>query len=292
MNTAATSFKFIDDYSITPLDKRSIYLRCLVIEAIIKAGRGHLGPAMSLIEIIRVLYDDILNIRPTQPDWPDRDRFILSKGHGCLALYALLADKGFFPASELGRFCAPDSILGGHPELGKVPGVEASTGALGHGLSVGVGMALAAKLKNKPYRVFVTLGDGEINEGAVWEAAMTAAKYRLGNLIAVIDYNKMQSYDSTFNVLNLEPLVDKWSSFGFSTMEVDGHNVIELRKTFTSLPLNENRPSVIICHTVKGKGIPAAENNPAWHHKNKLTREEINMINQALAIEEKQAVID
>jgi len=268
-----------------PLDTRSKYLRQLVVDAIVSAGRGHLGPAMSLIETLRVLYDDILNVRPDAPTFPDRDRFILSKGHGCLAHYALLADKGFFPMAELDRFCASDGILGGHPEFGKIPGVEASAGALGHGLSIGVGMALALRLKKSASRVFVVMGDGEINEGAVWEAAMAASKHRLSSLTAIIDYNKLQSYGPTSEVLDLEPLADKWRSFGFTVREVDGHDVDALRAVFTELPFEADRPSAVITHTVKGKGIPDAEHNPTWHHKNKLKPDELESIQKALGID-------
>ena len=263
-------------------DDRSLHLRRLVMRALINGGRGHVGPAMSLIEIFRVLYDDILRVRPGQPDWPERDRCILSKGHGCLALYAILADKGFFPEADLDTFCAFDSRLGGHPEFGKVPGVEASTGALGHGLSIGLGIALAQKMKKRDARVFVVLGDGEINEGSIWEAAMTASKHRLDNLIAVIDYNKLQSYGPTAEVLDLEPLRAKWESFGFAVSEVDGHNIEALGATFAEVPVEAGRPTAIICHTVKGKGIPAAENNAAWHHKSQLKPEELEMISDAL----------
>jgi len=286
MSTAASSFKLVHSKpSVSSvLDERSVYLRRLIIDAIVKAGRGHLGSAMSLLEILRVLYDDILCYRSDDPAWQERDRFILSKGHGCLALYVLLADKGFFPVSELDRFCSSDGMLGGHPEFAKVPGVEASTGSLGHGLSIGIGMALAAKLKYRSSRIFVVLGDGETNEGAVWEAAMTAAKHKLDNLTAIIDYNKMQSYGSTYEVLDMEPLVDKWTSFGFAVCEVDGHDILALKNAFTRLPLNTDRPSVVICHTLKGKGIPDAESNPDWHHKNRLSLDELKMINQGLGI--------
>ena len=263
------------------LDDRSLALRRMVVDAIRTAGRGHLGPAMSLIEILRVLYDDVLSLRPAEPAWPDRDRLILSKGHGCLALYALLADKGFFAADELDRFCRSDALLGGHPEFG-VPGVEASTGALGHGLSIGVGMALAARLQNRPSRVVVVMGDGEINEGSVWEAAMGAAKHGLDNLVAVIDYNKLQSYGPTAEVLDLEPLADKWRSFGFAVVEADGHCLDSLRAAFARLPREAGKPTAVIAHTTKGKGIPMAENNPAWHHKNKLTEDEVLGIAAAL----------
>lgn len=264
------------------LDERSIYLRRLVLRTVRSAGRGHVGPALSLIEIIRVLYDDVLRIDPKDPRAPDRDRAILSKGHGCLALYAVLADRGFFPLSELDGFCGTDSILGGHPEYGMVPGVEASTGALGHGLSIGVGLALAARMRGRTYRTFTLLGDGEINEGSVWEAAMGAAKHGLDNLVALIDYNKLQSYGPTDRVLPLEPLADKWRSFGFEVAELNGHDVTALRKALTRAPIVPGKPTAIICHTVKGKGLPVAEFNADWHHKNKLTDSELDAIRVAV----------
>ncbi len=176
------------------LDERSVALRRKVLDVLRHSRRGHLGPALSLIEILRVLYDDVLRYDPSRPDWSGRDRCILSKGHGCLALYILLAEKGFFPETELERFCSPGGILGGHPDARKIPGVETSTGSLGHGLSFGVGMALHGKITGASHRVFVVLGDGECDEGSVWEAAMCAGKHGLSNLTAVIDYNKMQSY--------------------------------------------------------------------------------------------------
>ncbi|AXR64977.1 transketolase [Leptospira mayottensis] len=250
-------------------------LRKLVVEALEGGGRGHLGSSMSMIEILHVLYDGYLNISKDNFNSPDRDRFILSKGHGCLALYAVLADKGFIPTEELKTFCKLDSRLGGHPERGKIPGVEASTGALGHGLPIGVGMAIAAKIRKKNYKVVVLTGDGEINEGSVWEAAMSAAKHKLSNLTVMVDYNKLQSYGLTKEVLDLEPLVDKWKSFGFETVEIDGHNIAEIQSTLNKLPFHSHKPSAIICHTVKGKGFPFAEGNANWHHKSKLSKEEI-----------------
>ena len=253
-----------------PLDERSKYLRRLVVRALAGGERGHVGSSMSLIEIMRVLYDDVLRVRPTEPKWPGRDRMILSKGHGCLALYVMLADKGFIPVETLDTFCRRDSILGGHPESGKIPGVEASTGALGHGLSFGVGMALAARMQKRDSRVIVVMGDGEINEGSVWEAAMCAGKHRLSNLTAVIDYNKIQSAGPTREIQDLEPLLDKWRAFNFAAVDVDGHDVAALRRTFARLPLADDRPSAIICHTVKGKGISFAENDANWHHKSKI----------------------
>jgi transketolase len=264
------------------LDERSKYLRRLVVRGLEGGGRGHVGSSMSLIEIIRVLYDDVLRYRPKEPKWRERDRMILSKGHGCLALYVLLADKGFIGLETLDTFCRRDSILGGHPEAGKIPGVEASTGALGHGLSVGVGMALAARMQRRDSRVFVLMGDGEINEGSVWEAALCAGKHRLSNLTALIDYNKIQSAGPTREIQDLEPLADKWRAFGFAPVEVDGHDVTALRNLFRRLPLAGDKPTAIICHTVKGKGIPFAENDPNWHHKAKISADVMSKMYGAL----------
>jgi len=233
------------------------------------------------VEILRVLYDDILKYDPQKPNSPDRDRFILSKGHGCMALYVLLAEKGFFPKSELAKFCKADGILGGHPDHG-VPGVEVSTGSLGHGLSIGIGFALNSRYEKASHGTFVVMGDGESNEGSVWEAAMCAGKHKLSNLTVMIDYNKQQSYDSTYIIQDLEPITDKWSSFGFATAEVDGHDVGQLKTVLTSLPLEPNRPSAIVCHTVKGKGVDFTENNLDWHHKNRVSDDEIESLKTAL----------
>ncbi len=259
----------------TSLDERSKDLRRSVVRMLKGGGRGHLGASLSLIEILRVLYDDILNFNPKKPQWAERDRCILSKGHGCLALYALLADKGFFDDSELDRFCRKGGILGGHPEFSKVPGVEASTGSLGHGLSLGLGFALAARMDKRSSKVFVIQGDGESNEGSVWEAAMCASKHRLSNLVVMVDYNKNQSYGSTSQVQDLEPFADKWQSFGWAVKEIDGHDVGELKKNLESVPFNFEKPSAIICHTIKGKGVSYAEGNLEWHHKSNITDEQI-----------------
>tara|TARA_B100000989_G_scaffold109720_1_gene80518 strand:+ start:1491 stop:2327 length:837 start_codon:yes stop_codon:yes gene_type:complete len=254
------------------LDKRSKKLRSLIVEGLIKSGRGHFGSAMSLIEILRVLYDHILKFDPKKPLKNDRDIMILSKGHGCLGLYAILSDKGFFGTNELKKVGHLHSTLAGHPE-NKIPGIEASTGSLGHGLSIAVGSALSYKIKNKKNKVFVILGDGEINEGSNWEAALSAAKHKLDNLHVIIDYNKIQSYGFTSEVLNLEPLKDKWESFNFDVTEVNGHNLKQLKKSFLKTKLS--KPRLTICHTIKGKGFSFSENNPNWHHKNFFTYKEI-----------------
>lgn len=268
---------------MSQLDERSLYLRRLIVSALDGGRRGHLGSSLSMVEVMRVLFDDVLRFRPTEPEWSERDRFILSKGHGCLTLYAILADKGFFSTEELHSFCHRDSRLGGHPERGKVPGVEATTGALGHGLPLAVGMALALRIKGSSSRVFVMVGDGELNEGSNWEAALSAGKHELDRLTLLVDYNKLQSYGPTRDVLDLEPLAEKFEAFGFATIEIDGHDVEEIRHVLGSLPLVVLKPTAVICHTVKGKGVPFAEGNPEWHHKSNLSDQELGLIREAIA---------
>lgn len=255
------------------LDSRSKYLRKLVLECLFGGDRGHMGSAMSLIEILRVLYDKILKYNLKQPLSPNRDRLILSKGHGCLALYAILSDKDFFSKKKLKSSSRFNSILGGHPEFDKVPGVEASTGALGHGSPIGLGIALGAKIEKKNFHTYVVVGDGEINEGSFWEASMIASKHKLSNYHIIIDYNKIQSYGQTKNVMQLEPLKEKLSSFGYKVDQVNGHDIRQLIKYFKKIKINK-RPSALICHTIKGKGFYFAEQNPFWHHKNFFTDEE------------------
>ncbi len=257
------------------LDARSLRLRRTIIGMYEAAKRGHIGSAFSLVEILRVLYDDVLRYDPANPKWPGRDRFILSKGHGCLALYAMLADKGFFPEAELSRFCRSDGILGGHPEYPRIPGVEASTGSLGHGLPIGIGFAVHAQRAGAAHRVFVVVSDGESNEGSLWEALLSARKHRLNNLTVLVDYNKMQSYGTTTEVLDLEPFADKWRAFGFAVEEVDGHDVPALRAVLSRVPFRPDTPSAIICHTVKGRGVSFVEHNAHWHHKGAPTEAEL-----------------
>ena len=266
----------------TKLDPRSYYLRRLIVEALEGGGRGHVGPSMSLVEILRVFYDYFLRINPSAPYCEKRDRLILSKGHGCLALYALLADKGFFPLAALKTFCHESSILGGHPERGVLPGVEASTGSLGHGLPIGVGLSLASRALNINFRTVVITGDGELNEGSNWEAAMIAAKHRLSNLTLVIDCNRMQIWGPTSVVLNMEPLREKLTNFGFCVRQIDGHDVSALKAIIEELPFNLNAPSAIICKTVKGMGLPFAENNTEWHYRFTFSKQEIAQMYTAL----------
>lgn len=263
------------------LDQRSQELRSLAIDALDGGARGHIGSTMSLIEIFRALYDDVANVRPDDAAWPERDRIILSKGHGCIAQYVLLADKGFISPDELRTFCKLDSRLGGHPEFGHVPGIEASTGSLGHGLSIGVGMAQAALIRGQTHRVFVVLGDGELNEGSVWEAALSAGHRQLGNLTAIVDYNRLQSFGPVDDVWGLEPLGDKWRAFGFDVSEVDGHDVDQLRTSLMSFEQG-GKPRAVIAHTIKGRGIGFAENNPTWHHKSRLDSEQISLLRREI----------
>ncbi len=259
------------------LDRRSLDLRRQILRTLSHCRRGHIASAFSLVEILRVLYDGVLRYDPARPEWPDRDRFILSKGHGCLALYVLLAEKGFIPERELELFCTMDGVLGGHPEH-RIPGVETSTGSLGHGPSIGIGFALNARLEGRSSRSFVVVGDGELGEGSVWEAALSASKHRLDNLTIIIDHNKLQSYDSTVSVTNLEPLGSKWTSFGFHAVEVDGHDVGELERVLRACPAKKGMPTAVVCHTVKGKGIERIEHDLAWHHKSKISDQEMNWL--------------
>lgn len=263
------------------LDERSRTLRELAIDALEGGERGHVGSTMSLIEVLRVLFDSVLSFDPSNPALPERDRLILSKGHGCIALYALLADKGFFPPGLLRTFCRFDSILGGHPERSHVPGVEASTGSLGHGLSVGVGMAFAARIMNRKNRVVVIVGDGELNEGSIWEAALAAGHHRLENLTVIVDFNGLQSYGAIELIWTLEPLRLKWESFGFDAYEVDGHDVCALEEALVAENVS-GKPRAIIARTIKGKGIGFAEHNPSWHHKARLDSSDVAALRQAL----------
>jgi len=264
------------------LDLKSKEFRKRILQIVECSRRGHIGSAFSIVEIVRVLYEEVLRLDPGNPLWPDRDRFILSKGHGCLALYVALAQKGFIKEDELNKFCEFDAMLGGHPQYGKIPGIEASTGSLGHGLSIGVGIALNARLDNKPYRTFVLLGDGECDEGTVWEGAMCAAKYKLNQLTVIVDYNKMQCYGLICKVMELEPFADKWRSFGFSVTEVDGHDRGALSNALKNAPKGSDGPQAVICHTTKGKGIVSLEGNASSHHKSKISDQEMKSFFQEL----------
>ena len=230
------------------------------------AKSGHYGSVFSAAEIFAVLYYHVLRYDPRNPDWPDRDRFILSKGHAAVGLYPLLADVGFFDPALLNTYTRLGSPFGDHPDMRKIPGIDFSSGSLGHGLSVGVGMALAARVTGRDYRVYVLLGDGEMDEGQVWEAAMSAAHFGLGNLIAIVDRNRVSVDGETSEVMEIEPLPDKWVAFGWRVQEGDGHDLEALLDCLTGLPdPASNQPTVIIAHTVAGKGVSFMENRFEWH---------------------------
>jgi len=238
-----------------------------------RANASHIGTCLSIADLLAVLYGRVLRIEASRPDWPERDRFILSKGHGVAALYATLAQRGFFPVDVLNTYCQNAGKLPGHSTKACVPGVEVSTGSLGHGLSMGAGMALAAKNDAKKHRIFVLMSDGECDEGSVWEAALFGSHHQLDNLIGIIDYNKLQAFGRTNEVLNLEPLRKKWEDFGWQVKEIDGHNFSEIEKNLSQIPFQKGKPSLLLCHTVKGKGVSFMENKLEWHYKN-LTRED------------------
>jgi len=232
-----------------------------------RAGMGHPGGDLSSADILSVLYFGVLRIDSKNPSAPGRDRFIMSKGHCSGSLYATLAAAGFFPLEDLDTYMQPLSPLNGHPDRNKVPGVEANTGPLGHGLPIGAGAALAAKMDGAPWRTYVLVGDGELQEGSNWEAAMMAAHYGLENLTVIVDRNRFQQGDATETALRLEPLAGKWKGFGWAVAEVDGHDHAALLSLFRSLPLEPGKPACIIAHTHKGKGVSFMEDRVGWHHR-------------------------
>lgn len=242
-------------------------IRAYTLRMVHKANASHIGTCLSIADLLGVLYGKVLRINPAQPDWLDRDRFILSKGHGAAILYAVLAERGFFPVDWLDTYCEDGSKLAGHITSHGVPGVEVSTGSLGHGLPIACGMALAGKRDKKSYRVFVILSDGELDEGSNWEAILFAQHHHLDNLVAIVDYNKIQSFGSVKEVLDLDPLADKWRAFRWSVKEIDGHNFKQIETVLTSLSYERGKPSVVIAHTVKGKGVSFMENQLLWHYK-------------------------
>jgi len=254
-----------------------------ILEIVSRAGRGHIGPALSILDIVDVLYGNVMN-NPQELDDVNRDRFILSKGHGCLALYAVLEKYGLIGKEDLESFCSFDSAFGGHPENFRLPHIEFSTGALGHGPSLGTGLAIGSKLLKRSSRVYVLLGDGELNEGSIWEAAMHAHKHKVNNLCFIVDKNRMQASGLVDTVVPLSPLIDKWKAFGFDVLEVNGHDILEIEKCLNT-PLNQfGKPRVVLAHTVKGKGFKSAENSTLWHHKAKITKNEIDLLRKELLI--------
>jgi transketolase len=250
---------------VKSLHDMATQVRLSDLEMINRAKLGHIGGDFSVTDILTTLYGFVLNVDPANPTDPERDRFILSKGHCAGALYSTLAYCGYFPVAELKTFAKPLSPLNGHPNRNKVPGVETNTGPLGHGFPVAVGHAIAAKLQGSPRRTFVVMGDGEMQEGSNWEAAMTASHYRLGNLTAIVDRNRLQQGDRTEATKQLEPFADKWASFGFEVRDIDGHDYLALIEALK--PSTTGKPVAIIANTIKGKGVSFMEDRVEWHHK-------------------------
>lgn len=240
-------------------------VRLSVLEMIEHAGLGHIGGDYSVTDILATLFSSVLHVRPQEHNWPERDRFILSKGHAAAALYATLAHSGFFPVAALRTFMDPLSMLNGHPNRNKVLGIETNTGPLGHGLPVAVGSAVASALSPQPWRTYVVLGDGELQEGSNWEAIMTAAHRKLGSLTAIVDRNRLQQGARTEDTNSLEPLADKWRAFGWEVHEIDGHDHAALYEVLSMEP--GERPRCVIAHTTKGKGVSFIEDRVEWHHK-------------------------
>ncbi len=254
-----------NNMTVKELKLKSVVLRKNLLKYIYLAKAGHTGGSLSCIDILNVLYNSVLNVDPKDFKNPERDRYIQSKGHSVEALYVTLADSGFFPESDLESMCRYKSHYIGHPTK-KVHGVEQNTGALGHGLSICVGEAIAAKLDNKTHRVYTLLGDGELPEGSNWEAILSASHYKLDNLYAILDYNKQQITGSNAEVMNTDSVLDKLEAFGWAVKEVDGHNLSDLEKALNNGPLEPGKPSFIIAHTTKGKGVSFMEGNIKWHH--------------------------
>lgn len=256
--------KIID---ISELEKKAKQVRRGIIEAVYRAKSGHPGGSLSIADIMAVLYFNEMNIDENNPKWEDRDRFVLSKGHCSPALYSCLAERGFFQKDLLATVRKIDSDLQGHPDMNKIPGVDMTTGSLGQGLSAANGMAMAGKIDNKNYRVYTILGDGEIEEGQIWEAAMSASHYKLDNLCVIVDKNNLQIDGRTEMVMNSAPLDEKFSSFGFEVITIDGNNILDIMRAFAKAKTIKNKPTCIIAETIKGKGVSFMEDKVEWHGK-------------------------
>lgn len=260
------------DSQIIELEAKAKHIRRVIIQMLAKAGSGHPGGSLSSTDLLTVLFFTQLRLKPAEPNWPDRDRFHMSKGHCCPLWYALLAEKGYFPVEKLWTLRQLGSILQGHPDR-RVPGVEAASGSLGQGLSISIGMSLAAKIDKKDYRVYCLMGDGEIQEGNVWEAAMAASHYKCDNLCGILDFNGFQIDGRIKDVMGLEPVVDKWRAFGWHTIEIDGHNIKQILSAYEEARTVKGKPSIVIAHTIKGKGVSFMENVADFHGR-APTREE------------------
>jgi len=247
------------------LQEISKNIRCSIVTMVKDAAVGHIGGSLSVTDILIALYFKVLNIKPEDPLWEDRDRLILSKGHGATAIYSVLAERGFFPKEDLKTFGIIDSNFQVHPDKTKVPGIEASTGALGQGLSVAAGMAMAARLDKKDYHTYVILGDGEIQEGQIWEAAMFASHYRLDNLTAILDYNNVQLMGSVSDIMEIAPVDKKWASFGWEVIKIDGHDMEKIIDSLNKAKNIKGKPAIIIADTTKGKGVSFMEGSCSWH---------------------------
>ena len=254
----------MDTVDYARLRERARFIRTETVRLIAIAKSGHYTSVFSAAEILSTLYYHVMRLSD-DPKWPDRDRLILSKGHVAVGVYPILADKGYFPREWLDNYARLGSPLGDHPDMRKVPGIDFSSGSLGHGLSIGVGMALGLRLRRSPGRVFVLLGDGELNEGQNWEAAQSGAHYRLGNLIGIVDRNGMGLDGRTEETMGIEPLADKWRAFNWQLHECDGHSLEELVRTFEAIPADGDRPHMVIAHTIKGKGVKYMEESRLWH---------------------------
>lgn len=253
--------------SVYELEKMAVIIRCDIIDMICTAAAGHPGGSLSATDVVTALYFRVMRIDPENPDWPDRDRFILSKGHACPVWYAALAERGYFEKSHLKTLRQMGSILQGHPDMRKTPGIDMTAGSLGHGLSAGLGMALSAKLQQKDYHVFVVIGDGESQEGSIWEASMAAARFKLHNLTAILDYNHLQNDDSVDDIMPIHPVIDKWQAFGWNVIDIDGHDMTQVVQALEEAKSHQDAPTIIVANTVKGKGVSYMENVCEWHGK-------------------------
>jgi transketolase len=274
-----------DEKLVRSVQRRALQIRKHIIESVYRAGSGHPGGSLSVTDVLACLYFHEMRIDPEQPDWPDRDRLVLSKGHAAPALYAALSLAGFFPEKDLDHLRDTGHFLQGHPCMKKVPGVDMSTGSLGQGLSVGVGMALAAKLDGRDYRVFVILGDGEIDEGQIWEAAAAATHYRCSNLVAILDRNGLQIDGHTEEIMNLEPLKWRWRAFGWDVIAADGHDIPEILAALREARRN-GKPTLIIAYTIKGKDVSFMEGSLSFHGKSPSEEQYVKAMTELDQIEE------
>jgi transketolase len=270
--------------SLKELEEMAATIRCDIIKMIAEANAGHPGGSLSAADIVTALYFRMMNVDPANPAWPDRDRFILSKGHACPVWYAALAERGFFDKSHLGTLRKIDSILQGHADMLKTPGVDMTVGSLGQGFSAGLGMALSAKLRKKDYHVWVMVGDGECQEGAIWEAAMAGAKWKLDNLTVIVDKNGLQNDTFVDEVMPVDPLPDKWRAFGWHLIEIDGHDMGQIVEAMERAAALKGIPTVIIAYTVKGKGVSFMENVPVWHGKAPCAEEAVIALRELMGV--------